>query len=59
MAVLNSPEWFEEHQEQVKARFFPAVDEVQRVNVDEDPDEVLRDVTEIVDRVRQERYDRK
>jgi len=59
MAVLISPEQYEQYQAQVKERFFSAVDAVQRLNVDEDPDEVLRDVTEIVDQVRQERYDRK
>ncbi len=59
MVVLISPEQFDHYQEQVKERFFTAVGEVQRLNVDEDPDEVLRAVTEVVDRVRQERYDRK
>src|SRR5229473_4131468 len=61
LAVWISPEQFEkfeEYQKQAKERFFRAVDEVQRQNADEDPDAVLRDVTEIVEQVRKERYDR-
>lgn len=62
VAVWISPEQFqklEEYQQQAKERFFRAVDEVQRLNADEDPDAVLRDVTEIVEQVRRERYEQR
>jgi prevent-host-death family protein len=61
MAVWISPEQFEqfeEYQKQARERFFQATDELQRLNADEDPDAVLRDVTEIVEQVRRERYER-
>jgi len=49
---------FARYQKQVKERFFKAVDELQRLNADEDPDEVLRFVTQLVEAVRQEHYER-
>lgn len=58
MAVLISPEQYERYQAQVMDRFGQAVAELQRRNADQDPDAVLCDVTDIVDEVRQERYDR-
>jgi hypothetical protein len=41
------------------ARFWRTVDEIRARNADKDPDEVLRDVTEVVEEVRQEQYERK
>ena len=35
------------------------IDEIRERNADKDPDEVLRDVTRIVEEVRQERYERR
>lgn len=57
-AVVISPEQFEHYGELSKEDFFRIVDEIRRDNQDKDPDEVLRDVTEIVEEVRQERYER-
>jgi prevent-host-death family protein len=58
MAVLVSPEQFERFQRDEKERFFETVRELQRRNADVDLDEALRDVTEIVEEVRRERYER-
>ncbi len=38
---------------------FAAIDAIRERNADKDPDEVLRDVTEIVGEVRQERYEQR
>src|SRR5205814_730691 len=37
---------------------FEALDRIRAKNADKDPDEVLRDVTEVVEEVRQEAYER-
>ena len=58
-AVVISPEDFERFQEIVREQFFETVREIQQANKDADPDQVLRDVTEVVEAVRQERYERK
>ena len=58
-AVMISPEDFERFQQLAKEQFFETVREVQQDNKDADPDEVLRDVTEAVEAVRQEEYERK
>src|SRR5215210_7109902 len=57
-AVLISPEDFERFQAIAKERFFETAREIQEGNKDADPDEVLRDVTEAVEAVRQEEYER-
>ena len=44
--------------EQAWRRFWAAVDRIRERNADKDPDEVCRDVTEVVEEVRQERYER-
>jgi len=44
--------------EEIEARFWRAVDRIGELNKDEDPDEVLAFVTEVVEEVRQERYER-
>lgn len=41
-----------------RERFWEVVQEIRARNADQDPDEVLRVVTEIVEEVRQERYER-
>jgi len=58
VAVVISPERFERYERQINQRFREAVDEIRRRNADKDPDAVLRDVTEIVEEVRRERYER-
>ena len=57
-AVLISPEDFERFQQLAKEQFFETVREIQQDNKDADPDEVLRDVTEAVEAVRREEYER-
>jgi prevent-host-death family protein len=58
-AVLISPEDFERFQTIAKEQFFETVREIQQANKDVDPDQVLADVTEAVEAVRQEEYERK
>ncbi len=57
-AVLISPEEWEQVERQRK-QAWAVVDRVRERNADADPDEVLQDVTAVVEAVRQERYDRK
>ena len=57
-AVVISPEDFERFQEFAREQFFETVREIQQANKDADPQEVLRDVTEAVEVVRQEEYER-
>lgn len=59
VAVLVSPEWWEQYQREAKERFFKIVDEIQARNVYEDPDEVERIVAEAVEEVRRERYEQR
>ncbi len=59
VAVVVSPADFERYQQLARERFFQVVDRVQERNAAQDPDEVLRDVTEAVDEVRLEAYDRR
>jgi prevent-host-death family protein len=57
-AVVISPEDFERIQTIAKEQFFETVREVQQAKKYADPDEVLADVTEAVEAVRQEEYER-
>jgi prevent-host-death family protein len=57
-AVMISPEDFERFQQLAKEQLFDTVREIHQDNKDADPDEVLRDVTEAVEAVRQEEYER-
>ena len=59
LAVLISPEQWEHYQQAVKERFFEAVDRLQERNRDQDPDEVERDITQVVEEVRRERYEQR
>jgi prevent-host-death family protein len=56
VAVVINPTDFEEFQQLAKERLFQTIREIQERNADKDPDDVLRDVTEAVEEVRQERY---
>ena len=58
VAAILTPEQFEEWRHWVMQQFREARRELQRLNEDKDPDEVYRDVTEIVEEVRLERYER-
>ena len=59
VAVVINPEEYEQYKKLQKERFFSTVDRIQERNKDYDPDEVLRDVTEAVEEVRQEAYDKR
>ncbi len=54
-AVVITP-WQYEAMEREIERLWSTVDKVRERNADKDPDEVLRDVTKIVEAVRQEIY---
>ncbi|MGH2533487.1 MAG: hypothetical protein ACRDJW_14405 [Thermomicrobiales bacterium] len=57
MTVLINPETDERLLREQWDRAWAAVDRIRERNKDKDPDEVLRDVTESVEEVRQERYE--
>ncbi len=57
MAVVVSIADFERYQQLTKERFFQAVDRIQARNTAHDPAEVLREVTEAVNEVRQQTSD--
>jgi hypothetical protein len=48
----------EQRQAENRERFWKVVEEIGERNADKDPDEVMRLVTEVVDEVRQEQYER-
>ena len=60
VAVVISPEAHEQltQQDAPWERFWQAVDRIRERNADKDPDAVLADVTQVVEEVRQERYER-
>lgn len=41
-----------------RQRFWEIVEDIRARNADKDPDEIYQDVTEVVEEVRQERYER-
>jgi prevent-host-death family protein len=57
VAVFITPEGFERCREWAVERAWATVERVRERNADLDPDEVLRDVTAVVEEVRQERYE--
>jgi hypothetical protein len=60
-AVIAKPEaetLSEEERRQVMERFREAIERIGERNADKDPDEVMRIVTEVVEEVRQEHYER-
>jgi prevent-host-death family protein len=59
VAVLISPERWKRYQLWVKDQFFRAIDRLQERNRDMDPEEVERDVTETVEEVRRQRYEKR
>lgn len=56
VAILLSPA---EYETIVRERDWQAIDELRASNRDKSPDEIYRDVTKIVEEVRQEMYDEK
>lgn len=54
-AVLISPDQYAMLEKELE-RSWHALQQVQEQNADRDPEEVLRDVTEVVEAVRQERH---
>lgn len=48
----------EQRRDEIRERFWRAVERIGERNADKDPDEVMRNVTEVVEEVRQERYGR-
>ena len=54
----DTPELTEEQREEIRERFWEAVERIRARNADRDPDQIYREVTEIVEEVRQERYER-
>lgn len=57
VAVVVSPEQFRQL-EKIKAQGWAVIDGLRARNTDKDPDEVYREVTKIVEEVRQEMYDK-
>jgi len=57
-AVVISPEDFEKYKKAMKDEFFKIVDEIQKRNVHFTEDEVMKDVTQAVEEVRQELYEK-
>lgn len=58
VAVVINPEEYERYQQWARERFFEVVREIQERNADKTEEEVLADVTEAVEAVRQEKYER-
>jgi putative intracellular protease/amidase len=57
-AVVLSPEDFEKYQAFVRQRLAAAVAAIREANKDADPEQVMREVTAVVEEVRGEMYDR-
>lgn len=57
VAVVVSPVHFKQL-EKIKAEGWAVIDELRARNTDKDPDEVYREVTKIVEEVRQDMYDK-
>ncbi len=58
VAVNKACESVDQERDEIRERFWQAVERIRKRNADKDPDEVLREVTEVVEEVRQERYER-
>ena len=57
-AVVISPEQYERLKQVAKERFFEIVSEIQAKNKNANPKKVLRDVTKVVEEVRQDLYEK-
>jgi prevent-host-death family protein len=58
VAVIINPEDYATLLQEREARAWAAIERVQQANADKDPDEILAEVTEVVEEVRRERYER-
>jgi hypothetical protein len=58
VAVSELCEPVDQERKEIRERFWWAVEQISKRNADKDPDEVLREVTEVVEEVRQEQYQR-
>ncbi len=58
-AVIMSPEQYEAYQKAAKERLFALVEKIQSRNTKYTEEEVMKDVTEVVEEVRQEVYDKR
>lgn len=57
-AVVINPDEYARYRQAAKERFFETVNRIQANNRDKNSEDVLKNVTAIVETVRQERYDR-
>lgn len=57
LVVVISPEEFERYRQQRIEQAWQAIDRMRERNAHLDPDEMLAEITEVVEEVRQERYD--
>jgi len=55
--VVISPDEFERYRQEEKLDW-AVIERIQARNADKDPGQVLKDVTEVVEQVRQEAYDK-
>lgn len=58
VAVIISPEQFERFEQLSRDRYAAIIEEIWKRNEDKDPEEVYRHVTEVVEEVRREHYER-
>jgi hypothetical protein len=58
LVELEVGELSEQKREEIRRRFWQAVERIRELNADRDPDEIYREVTEVVEEVRQEQYER-
>jgi ElaB/YqjD/DUF883 family membrane-anchored ribosome-binding protein len=58
VVVSDDCDAVEQERNELRDRFWQAVERIRERNADKDPDEVLREVTEAVEEVRQEQYER-
>ncbi|MGI8420481.1 MAG: type II toxin-antitoxin system Phd/YefM family antitoxin [Candidatus Levyibacteriota bacterium] len=56
-AVIISPEQYEAYQKAAKEKLFSLVDKIQSRNTQYSEEEVMKDVTQVVEEVRQETYE--
>ena len=55
--VVVTPDSDEQADREIRERVWAAIERIGERNADKDPDEVLRDVTEVVEEVRRELYE--
>ena len=58
LVELDVRELSEQERDEIRRRFWQAVEQIRELNADRDPDEIYREVTEVVEEVRQEQYEK-